>query len=213
MRQKLLSILLPILIGILGFGLGCSVTKISLDKKNETKQEIEPTPAEVMGTETEKPTEEEYETYTIKEGDTLFGISIKFDIPMDKLAEFNNITDPNQIKVGQVLKIPKPGSVISKGEIEIDLDKMKDIQALVDQGEQIWRLDPIEVVKADAPASFQFTALDNYTLKSKDLENGKAIVLVKKTEPQVKNYEVDLIQPVKKGENGIWAITAIKTQN
>jgi LysM repeat protein len=212
MRQKLLSILLPILIGILGFGLGSVVTKIGLDKKNETKQEIAPTSTEATSTETEKPAEEGFESYTVKDGDTLFGISMKFDIPMDKLAEFNNITDPNQIKVGQVLKIPKPGSTISKEEIEIDLDKMKDIQALVDQGEQSWRLDPVEVVKATAPASFQFSALDNYSLKSKDLDNGKAVVSVKKTiDSEVKTFEVDLIQPVTKGENGIWAITAIKS--
>lgn len=212
MRQKLLSILLPILIGILGFGLGSAVTKIGLDRKNETKQESVPASTEATSTETKKPAEESFESYTVKDGDTLFGISMKFNIPMDKLAEFNNITDPNQIKVGQVLKIPKSGSNISKEEIEIDLDKMRDIQTLVDRGEQSWRLDPVEVVKATAPASFQFSALDDYTLKSKDLENGKAVVSVKKTiDSEVKTFEVDLIQPVVKGENGIWAIIAIRS--
>lgn len=45
--------------------------------------------------------------YTIKEGDTLSGIASKYGTTYQKLAEYNNIKDPNIIYVGQKIKIPK----------------------------------------------------------------------------------------------------------
>ena len=51
----------------------------------------------------ERPT---FQTYTIREGDTLSGIAARFDISMDELTKANGITDPNRIRIGQELKIP-----------------------------------------------------------------------------------------------------------
>jgi len=146
------------------------------------------------------------ETYTVRPGDTLYGISLKLNVSMEELAKLNGITDPNQIKVGQVLKVP--GKTVVNQEIEIDLSRMKEIQNLVDQGNQPWRLDPVEVTKVDAPANYQFSADDEYTLSLKDENIGKAIVEVKKVETG-KVYEVVLIQPIIKGPKGIWAILSI----
>ena len=44
-------------------------------------------------------------TYTVKPGDTLYGISNQFGVSVTELAELNNIKGDN-LKVGQVLKIP-----------------------------------------------------------------------------------------------------------
>lgn len=211
MKQKLLIILLPILLGLLGYGLGSTVTKLSIEKsKTKETSTITAQPPNPSESESEQK-EAGYETYTVMPGDTLFGISLKFKVSMDELAQLNGISDANQIKAGQVLKIPKEGGIAESGKIEIDLAKMREIQALVDQGEQSWRLDPVEVTKATAPASFEFNALDSYTLKSKDLGKGEAVVIVKKTkDSQTQNFQVDLIQPVTKGEKGIWAIVSIK---
>lgn len=44
--------------------------------------------------------------YTVKSGDTLSGIASKYDTTYQKLAEYNNIKNPNIIYVGQVIKIP-----------------------------------------------------------------------------------------------------------
>lgn len=46
-------------------------------------------------------------TYTVKAGDTLFGISQMFDVPMARVAAANGITDFNLIYAGQVLRIPR----------------------------------------------------------------------------------------------------------
>ena len=45
-------------------------------------------------------------TYTVKAGDTLAAIAGKFNVTLTALEQANNITDPNKIYVGQVLKIP-----------------------------------------------------------------------------------------------------------
>ncbi len=47
-----------------------------------------------------------YTEYTIASGDTLSKIATKYGISLDKLIKLNNISDPNIINVGQVLKIP-----------------------------------------------------------------------------------------------------------
>lgn len=45
-------------------------------------------------------------THTVKSGDTLYAIAIRYGTTVAAIAALNNIANPNQIKVGQVLKIP-----------------------------------------------------------------------------------------------------------
>jgi GH25 family lysozyme M1 (1,4-beta-N-acetylmuramidase) len=45
-------------------------------------------------------------TYTVKAGDTLYVIAIKYGTTVAAIASANNISNPNQISVGQVLLIP-----------------------------------------------------------------------------------------------------------
>ena len=44
-------------------------------------------------------------TYTVKAGDTLYGISNQYGVSVTELAELNKV-DANSLKVGQVLTIP-----------------------------------------------------------------------------------------------------------
>ena len=46
-----------------------------------------------------------YQTYTVKRGDTLYGISKQFGVAAIDLYNLNNLTSTN-IQVGQILKIP-----------------------------------------------------------------------------------------------------------
>ena len=46
-------------------------------------------------------------TYTVRSGDTLYVIAIRFGTTVPAIASANNIGDPNQISVGQVLIIPE----------------------------------------------------------------------------------------------------------
>ena len=51
-----------------------------------------------------------YDTYTVKPGDTLYGISNQFGVSVTELAELNNIQGSN-LPVGTVLKIPSKSGV------------------------------------------------------------------------------------------------------
>jgi LysM repeat protein len=46
-------------------------------------------------------------TYTVKPGDTLSAIALRFGSSVKSIADANHIPDPNRISVGQVLVIPK----------------------------------------------------------------------------------------------------------
>lgn len=46
------------------------------------------------------------DVHTVSAGDTLFGISRRYGVSWDQIAEANGLETPNQIYAGQVLKIP-----------------------------------------------------------------------------------------------------------
>ena len=46
-----------------------------------------------------------YIIYTVAAGDTLIGIGSRFGVNFMQIAQWNNITDPNMIRVGQQLTI------------------------------------------------------------------------------------------------------------
>ncbi len=48
------------------------------------------------------------QTYVVQLGDTLYSIARKFGVSAQAIQTANGITDPNNIKAGQVLIIPKP---------------------------------------------------------------------------------------------------------
>jgi peptidoglycan-N-acetylglucosamine deacetylase len=45
-------------------------------------------------------------TYTVRPGDNLYRISLRFGVPLQRLIDVNRIVNPNLIFVGQVLVIP-----------------------------------------------------------------------------------------------------------
>ncbi len=45
-------------------------------------------------------------TYTVRKGDTLFGIANFFGTTVDKILGLNNINDPSLIYVGEVITVP-----------------------------------------------------------------------------------------------------------
>jgi LysM repeat protein len=68
-----------------------------------------PLGAEISGTQAVAPKpvpEVQPKTYTIKAGDSLSSIATKFKTTVAKLMTLNNITNPNRISIGQVLKLP-----------------------------------------------------------------------------------------------------------
>lgn len=54
-------------------------------------------------------------TYTVQPSDTLFLIARRFGTTVERIAQANNIADPNVINVGQVLIIPEGGETVGPG--------------------------------------------------------------------------------------------------
>jgi lipoprotein NlpD len=46
------------------------------------------------------------DVYVVQENDTLYGIAVRFDVELDALIALNGLSDPNDIMIGQELKIP-----------------------------------------------------------------------------------------------------------
>ena len=53
-------------------------------------------------------------TYTVQHGDILYDIGLLFGMSWREIAAFNGLTDPDDIYVGQVLKIPAKGGARSQ---------------------------------------------------------------------------------------------------
>lgn len=54
------------------------------------------------------------QTYTVKRGDTLYGISNQFGVSVDDIYKLNNLTTTN-LSIGQVLKIPNKSGTNPNG--------------------------------------------------------------------------------------------------
>lgn len=54
-----------------------------------------------------QPAAEQYTSYTVKNGDTLFNISQQYGIRWDLIAQVNKLSEPYVLKPGQALKIPQ----------------------------------------------------------------------------------------------------------
>jgi murein DD-endopeptidase MepM/ murein hydrolase activator NlpD len=54
-------------------------------------------------------------SHTVSPGDTLFNISQRYGIGIDRLAEANSLDDLGRIRIGQNLRIPEPGGAAGAG--------------------------------------------------------------------------------------------------
>lgn len=91
-------------------------TIIKSAKLNGFSTEVKPEP---IPTPAPQPQVSE-QTYTIVKGDTLSSIGKKFGVDYKTIASYNNISNPNVIYIGQVIKIPagiigKPSTNINVG--------------------------------------------------------------------------------------------------
>jgi lipoprotein NlpD len=53
--------------------------------------------------------------YTIKEGETLFAVARRTQVPVEVLGAYNGIADPGRVRAGTVLRVPT-GYVVKKGD-------------------------------------------------------------------------------------------------
>jgi peptidoglycan/xylan/chitin deacetylase (PgdA/CDA1 family) len=81
---------------------------------------VSPTPSGTTATPT--PTPQTATTYEVRAGDTLFSIARRFATTVEAIVTANNLADPSQIEVGQVLLIPggtSPTSTPASGSAQV----------------------------------------------------------------------------------------------
>lgn len=96
--------LLTILIGLVA---GCSTTtrQAPIVERPVTAAPTRPAPAKVE----EAPRHDERGMYTVRKGDTLLRIALDVGENYRDLVTWNNLANPDDIKVGQVLRVSQPG--------------------------------------------------------------------------------------------------------
>lgn len=91
-------------------------SQVNISKQTDEKQ--------VLGTTSTQEPQEEFTSYAVKNGDTLFNISQQYNIKWDLIASVNNLSEPYILHPGQILKIPQattskvPGKIytVQKGD-------------------------------------------------------------------------------------------------
>jgi LysM repeat protein len=52
-------------------------------------------------------------TYTVRSGDTLYGIALELDVPLESLMDANGLSETDTLSVGQVLLVPSEDQIAS----------------------------------------------------------------------------------------------------
>lgn len=103
MSKKSIIVCWPLVVGLLG---GCTTTGLNQAPIVEHTTGAE-APKPVAAREAPKP-RDEYGMYTVKKGDTLHRIALDNGQNYRDLVAWNNLADPNDIKVDQVLRVLPP---------------------------------------------------------------------------------------------------------
>lgn len=131
-------------------------------------------------------------------------VSYYDDLGVEKV--FNEIIQSFAVVSSENIAMP-----IILGAVENNFTELETIQGSVDNGSGPWRLDPLAVATADGVALGFDQENDDFTLVSKvDIGeySGTGEAIVEAVHGGV-TYEIQLIQPIKQGATGIWAINSV----
>jgi len=110
MKQPPRLVLLTLLLGLLA---GCNTATRKapvVERPISSSTATRPAPARV-----EAPRPDARGTYTVRRGDTLLRIALDHGQSYRDLVVWNNLSDPDDIKVGQVLRVDPPGEKVAAG--------------------------------------------------------------------------------------------------
>lgn len=137
---------------------------------------------------------EDFITYKVKEKETLWSISKKYNITLEELILFNNIKDVTTLKSGTEIKIP-----IKKTESE------NYEEYIFKEGDTIWKISRKYGINAQ-----DILKINNIVDPSKIKINSKIKIPKNKEEKKVKEINLDnqIIHIVKKKET-LWSIAKL----
>ncbi|ULQ60197.1 M23 family metallopeptidase [Brucepastera parasyntrophica] len=135
--------------------------------------------------------------HTLQKGETLSALSRKYNVPASILMDLNNIADPNNLKIGQKLRIPDV-YVIEKGDtlyaiarkFEIPLDALLDANKLtgnstIKAGDCLFIPDSKKAIRSDlTPEIAQANVQGNPPVIQQPLEDPR-VFEPKKVDPSI----------------------------
>jgi len=89
-------------------------------------------------------------TYTVVKGDTLWGISKRYDVMMSSIISTNNLKEIFRLSIGQELKIPITNMDIAEAEGYNQEATAEEIIYYVKKGESLWSISSEYNVKLEA---------------------------------------------------------------
>ena len=103
----LLPALLPVLAGTLVLSAGCSSSTSSAPVRDSrpAAARTAPKPPDTVSP-VARPGE-----HVVRRGETLYAVSRLYGVPVPDLIAWNNLSNPGQLEVGQVLRVASPGAV------------------------------------------------------------------------------------------------------
>jgi len=115
-------------------------------------------------------------THTIQAGETLFGLSLLYNVPVEVIAAANNLSSVDDLDIGQVLVIPPEGTEVDDvagGDTDAPDDSddagSGEITHIVQAGENLYRIGLRYGFTVDELASY------NNLADPDDLEVGQVI--------------------------------------
>lgn len=74
--------------------------------RQKNQSDTEKPPKQILGEQEQAAPLPQFDTYRVKQGDTLFNLSQKFGVAWQTLAEINELAEPYVLRIGQQIKIP-----------------------------------------------------------------------------------------------------------
>ena len=97
--------------------LGESTTAEESEAEETTEAGSNPAPEPTPTPAPNQSSTEDFTSYTVKSGDTLFNISQSYGVKWDLIAQFNSLSEPYLLHGGQVLKIPQSTTSVIPNKI------------------------------------------------------------------------------------------------
>ena len=138
----------------------------------------------------EEPLEGENNTYTVKKGDTLYGIASAYGISVEELKKLNNLTT-NSIYIGQELIVPSTN--VTPPETKPEDPNQKYIIYVVKKGDSLWSIS--KAYNVTIPELMKLNSLTSVDLKIGD----ELKIPIASTSPPQKTYIV-------KSGDTLWSI-------
>ncbi|MCL2874952.1 MAG: peptidoglycan DD-metalloendopeptidase family protein [Betaproteobacteria bacterium] len=131
---------LPILAGVFVLSAGCSSNKNNAPvRDSKPVQTVRTTPRQAEAI--SPPPAARLGEHVVRKGETLYAVSRLYGVPVQDLIAWNNLSRPEQLEVGQVLRVATPGAVaepLAPPPMQLEMASLPEVKREPRGGKQAW---------------------------------------------------------------------------